>query len=128
MVPVRMYLILALLPLSAISCRHDATEVSDQEVFEVTDRQFDQELWGIKQGYNYPYREQMLKDVVYDETIRLLKKEQLLEVLGEPDRVQQDYLYYRVTEKRLWFWTLHTKTLVIKLTTEGTVDWIKIHE
>jgi len=40
----------------------------------------------------------------------------------------KDYPYYMVDQKRLGSWPLNTKTLVIKLFDDKTVDWMRIHE
>ena len=70
----------------------------------------------------------MLDDILYSDLIRSLGKDEILELLGEPDRSNDGYLYYTISQKRLVIWPLHTKTLVIKLTGDNNVDWIKIHE
>jgi hypothetical protein len=79
-------------------------------------------------GVDYPFRDKMLNDIVYNDTIRSLNKEQILDLLGQPDRTNEDYLYYLVAQKRLFFWPLHTKTMVIKFKENITIDWIKVHE
>ncbi len=89
---------------------------------------FDKIRWRVKEGLDYPYREQMLHDLVYNDTVRALNKDKILELLGEPDRSNDGYLYYTVAQKRLILWPLRTKTLVIKLSDNSTIDWIKIHE
>ncbi len=91
---------------------------------------FDKAKWNTKDGADYPYRDRMLNDLVYNDTIRSLNKDEILGLLGEPSyyRSNENYLYYLITEKRIGFWTLHTKTMVIKLSEDDTIDWIKIHE
>lgn len=89
---------------------------------------FDQTKWGTKEGSDYPYRELMLHDIVYNDTIRELTKDELLELLGEPDRSNEGHLYYMISQKKLGFWPIKTKTLVIKLFEDNTIEWLKIHE
>ncbi|MCP4976090.1 MAG: hypothetical protein GY931_08005 [Maribacter sp.] len=89
---------------------------------------FDKYKWKTKDGKDYPYRNQMINDVVYNDTIRTLNKEQLLELLGEPDYIREGHLYYRINETRLGSWTIKTKSMVIKLVDDGSIEWIKIHE
>ncbi len=89
---------------------------------------FDQTKWKTKEGLDYPYRDKMLNSIVYNDTVRTLNKNEILDLLGEPDRSNEGYLYYTISQRRLGFWPLHTKTLVIKLTGDTTIDWIKIHE
>jgi len=70
----------------------------------------------------------MVNNIVYNDKVQSLNKDEIPELLGKPDRVNENYFYYLVKENRLWFWTLHTKTMVIKIINDGEVEWIKIHE
>src|SRR5688572_19938900 len=90
-------------------------------------QKFDATKWRIKEGEDYPFREKMLKDLVYNVTLKGIKHEQLIQLLGRPDRVDNSYLFYRVFQKRIDFFPLSTKTLVFKLTKDSTVEWRKIH-
>lgn len=89
---------------------------------------FDKAKWETKDGADYPYREKMLNDIVYNDTVRTLNKDGILDMLGEPDRINENHLYYMIAQKRLGYWPLHTKTLVIKFSEDNTIYWIKIHE
>ena len=111
----RVFLILFLI-LSCLACTNE------------NQQPFDKEKWTTKEGKEYLYRNQMVQDLVYNDTIRTLNKTQLLELLGEPSYIRAEYLYYRITETRLGSWTIHTKTIVIKLKEDTAIEWIKIHE
>lgn len=91
---------------------------------------FNEEKWKTKTGKEYPYRDYMVADLMRSEELRTLKTNEILSKLGEPDYYRDDssYLYYRIKESRLGFWTLHTKTLVIKLAEDSTITWMKIHK
>ena len=89
---------------------------------------FDRAQWGMKEGSSYRYRDQMMDAVLYGDTLRGLKRDGLLEILGAPDREQEGHLYYTVSENRLGFWTLNKKSIVIKLKADDSVEWIKLHE
>ena len=89
---------------------------------------FDREQWAMKTGPGYLYRDQMVDAVLYSDTLRSLKREELLLRLGKPDREQEGHLYYTVAENRLGFWTLNQKSIVIKLKADESVEWIKLHE
>jgi hypothetical protein len=91
---------------------------------------FDKEKWQIKEGKDYPYRDAMLNDIVYTDKFRKLNKNEILEVLGEPTYYRDDknYLHYIITQTRLLSWPLHTKVLVIKISEDSSVEWIKIHK
>jgi len=87
---------------------------------------FDKTLWLKQEGVNYPYREDMLNDVVYNDTIRQLTKDQVIELLGPPNSINENHLYYIIHQNRLGFMVLNQKTMVIKCTEEDTIEWIKI--
>jgi outer membrane protein assembly factor BamE (lipoprotein component of BamABCDE complex) len=90
---------------------------------------FDIAKWTTQEGKDYPYRKKMVNDILYNDTIRNLQKDQILTLLGEPSFYRKDtnYLYYMINQKRLGPWPLHTTSLVIKFS-ENKVEWIKIHE
>ena len=88
---------------------------------------FESQKWKVKEGGDYPFREKMLQDVLYTDTIRHLSKGQILDQLGQPDRSQDGYLYYTIEQQRIGALPLHTSTIVIKLDADS-VDWIKLHE
>lgn len=120
---------IALLLLCCISCNNEKKAKSD-----LVDRgieseiQFDKSKWKSKEGLDYPYRDQMLNDLVYNDTVRSLNKDEILDLLGEPDRRNDGYLYYMIAQKRIGSWPLHTKSLVINISDDSTIVWIKIHE
>jgi len=91
---------------------------------------FDKAKWNAKNGADYPYRDKMVNDIVYNDTIRTLDKIEILDLLGEPSyyRNNKNFLYYTIKQKRLISWPLHTKSMVIKLSEDNTIEWIKIHE
>ena len=125
----RLPLLLISLFLLNVACKTDGKDPSNpSESAKAFESVFDRAKWRVEEEGTYPYREQMLNEVVYSDTIRSLNKGELLKLLGEPDRRQEGHLYYTIIEKRLGFWTLHRKTLVVKLSDNDTIDWIKIHE
>lgn len=89
---------------------------------------FDKVKWGMKDGDTYEYRGLMLKDVVYNDTIRDLNESELIDLLGQPDRINENHLYYNISRKGLGAFTLNQKTMVVKIKVDSTIAWIKIHE
>ncbi|MBR9920485.1 MAG: hypothetical protein GYB31_06570 [Bacteroidetes bacterium] len=89
---------------------------------------FDSEKWQLKEGKDYPYRDQMLDDLVDSRLLKPMTKEEVLDVLGVPDRSDGLYLFYTVTQKRIGLFPLHTTTLVVKLSEDGGENTILIHE
>ncbi len=110
--------------LSLFSCKRDNSETSKAEAT-VT---FNETNWKIKEGEDYSYREKMLDSVVYNDTIRSLNKNEILQLLGKPDRINKNHFYYTIAQKRIGLWPLHTKTMVIKFVNDSKIEWIKIME
>ena len=121
-------LLLLLLPF-CFSCK-DAKEEKSNTKNPVIKQQiaFDKLKWKTKKGSDYPHRDSMIEDLIGNKKIRELKKDKILDLLGEPTRIDNNYLFYRITQKRIVLWPLHTKTLVIKQSEDSTIEWIKIHE
>ena len=90
--------------------------------------QFDTAKWKIKQGDDYPYRDKMIIFLLTNDTLKKLKKGEVLQFLGQPDRVDSSYLFYTVAQKRYGSFILNGKVLVVKLKTDSTVEWRKLHE
>ena len=121
--------------LLCLSCNEDgkfkaegSSEVSETISAVDNDSSFNPAKWKIKDGSNYPYRNSMLKDLMTDEDFRDLKRPEVLDLLGEPDRVDTNYLFYRVKQRRLVIWPIHTTTMVVKFTEDSLIEWMKIHE
>lgn len=69
----------------------------------------------------------MLKDLIDNHPLNGIRKEELIDLLGQPDRSDKGYLFYSIAQRRIYFFPLQTKTLVIKLARDSTVEWRKIH-
>ena len=89
---------------------------------------FDKIKWQTKDDDTYPYRNEMLEDLIINITLKGLQKAKLIELLGPPTRVDGNYLFYTVVEPHISIITLSNKSLVIKLNKDSTVEWRKIHE
>lgn len=112
-----------------IACNSENNKKSECDTQKTNNKiVFDKAKWIVKKDSDYLYRDQMVNNIVYNDTVRSLNKDEILKLLGKPDRVNENYFYYLIDENRLWFWTLHTKTMVLKFTNDGAVEWIKIHE
>ncbi|MEO5500998.1 MAG: hypothetical protein ABIR31_06095, partial [Ginsengibacter sp.] len=57
-----------------------------------------------------------------------LSKVQLIQLLGLPEKNVKGYYYYPISRTGMGGFTIHTKTLVIKLNSDSSVEWRKIHE
>lgn len=92
------------------------------------DEKFDKNKWATKKDADYPYRDRMLNDLITNIKLHGLKKEQVVSLLGEPNRADTFYLFYTIAQKRLGSFPLHTKTLVIKFGKDNMVEWRKIKD
>jgi hypothetical protein len=119
------FLLLSIL-LACKSEKSDSPKTESKK--EAHDIVFDQTKWGMKEGDTYLYRAQMLKDVVYNDTIRNLNQSELTALLGEPDRINENHLYYNISRKGLGAFTLNAKIMVVKINGDHSIAWIKIHE
>ncbi len=116
-------LIIFIVILVTTSCNKDTSNPQNQD-----ETYFTSTKWKTKKGDDYPYREKLLDSVVYNDTIRELDKEEIITLLGTPNRTSNNFLYYTISEKRIGFWTLHATTMVIKFVDDDTIEWIKIQE
>lgn len=116
----RTKLLIAISLVGILSCKHKA--------FTNEQRAFDKKDWATKVDLDYPYRDKMLRDLVDHYTLKGMPKDSLLQLLGPPDRTDNGHLFYTVAAERWGLLTLHSKTLVIKLAGDSTVEWRKIHE
>ncbi|MEJ2006448.1 MAG: hypothetical protein P8X57_16150 [Cyclobacteriaceae bacterium] len=89
---------------------------------------FNAKKWKTKNESGSPFREQMVNSVLYSDSIRALSKPEVLDLLGKPDRTNENHLYYLIDESNLGMWTLHATSLVIKFNVKDSVEWIKLHE
>ena len=109
------------------ACRKDDADKPELDLETVT-MEFDEVKWKEKKGLTYPYRDSMLADIVFNDSLRALSKADFINALGEPDRVNGDYLYYTIHRKRLGTWTLRQKSLVVLYEGDSTLVWMKIYE
>jgi len=82
----------------------------------------------MKEADDYPYRNAMLDDLIKNVTLKGLKRDSLLSLLGTPTRIDSAYLFYTISQPHVGGMTISNKSLVIKLAQDSTVEWRKIHE
>ena len=73
------------------------------------------------------YRNQMVEDVLYNDTIRTLRKDQILDVLGAPSKEVSGHFYYDVSKKQIGPWTVKARSLVVKFNDLDSIEWIKLY-
>ena len=121
----RSRILLLLFTLSCLACKNTGNDSFDKK-----EEKFDKLKWAIKKENEYPYRDRMLKDFITNYKLSGLKKAAIIDLLGEPSRRDTGYLFYLVSRDFLGSFPVpfHTKTLVIKLKADSTVEWRKIHQ
>ena len=105
-----------------------AEEKSEGNQVAVKEEVMDIKKWRTREDDTYPYREEMLQAIISNDTIRSLSKPEILDLLGKPDRENDAYFYYLISETKLFAWPLSTKYMVIKFADNGPVEWIRIHD
>ncbi len=113
----------------AVSSCREAEQKNDGKPFsDIKDPiPFDTEKWLTDDGGSFPYRERMLADLFADDKLKGLTKEQIVERLGQPTRTDKNYFFYLVTQDKIQFFTLRTKTLVIRFSERGLSEAVLIH-
>lgn len=118
-----------ILVLLLTACKPDAPGKQQAVLPETAaDSTFDPLRWQQKEGDQYPYRELMYRQLLYSDTLRQYTRPALLQLLGEPDRGSEGYLYYQVKGTQVGPVLLFSKFLVFKFTEADSVEWIKMHE
>lgn len=116
------------LPFLLILSCDSSEEASGSNASELEKIVFETEKWKEKKLDNYPYRLLMYKEILYSDSVRELSKADVLKMLGDPDREENNHLYYRIERNQIGFWTLNQKSLVLKFRNDDSVEWIKLYE
>lgn len=94
---------------------------------DASELKFNEARWKMKKDDEYVYRSRMLNDLVNSRRLKAMDRAGVYTLLGKPNRVDNNHLFYRVDRERIHFFTLYEKTLVIKLNDNDSVLWVKIH-
>ena len=112
--PMRLISVLLVLVLLT-ACRHSSPNNGPANT------RFDARLWAVKEGDDYPYRKAMLQDVALPPRWRGLSTAEVMQQLGQPNKMDSAAMVYHVEQKRLGFFPLHLTALVFKLDSTGHV-------
>jgi len=92
---------------------------------------FDTEKWLVKVDMDYPYRDLMIDDLVNNRQIKGLQYQELVKLLGEPQRNWQadsnQYYYQIVEDYGMDIDPVYTKNLMIQLQ-DSVVTEFKVQE
>lgn len=94
------------------------------------DIKYKKELWQeTDSGFSSPYRDQMLKDLMVNHNLKGIKVNQLLELLGPADHVEDGLITYRVKiEYGGDTDPVYTKNLNFSYSKDSTITSFKIIE
>src|SRR4051812_11280729 len=95
-----------LLFFSCVACTKTTEERSnittrEADTLSNAEIKFDKKKWRAKDDDDYPFREAMLNDLMINENLKGMKRDDAIRLLGEPDKIDTSYLFYRVEQKRL---------------------------
>ncbi len=113
--------ILLFLVIFSVSCS------SNKQEAEKAAGKFDKQQWAEQYDSEFIYRQDMIDDLVTHYLLHGMKQDSVLRLLGEPDRTDNGHLFYKISQKKLGFFPLSTKTLVIKFRQDQTLEWRKVH-
>ena len=91
-------LLFLLILFSAIALTGCGENAEHKAAHQASGSSFDRAKWQVKEGEDYPFRSEMVNDILYNDTIRTLNQMEILELLGAPDRMQDGHLYYTVSQ------------------------------
>ncbi len=89
---------------------------------------FNSKQWKEKKLDEYPFRPLMYEEVLYSDSVRTLSKSEVLKMLGNPDKEENNHLYYTIERNAIGSWTLKQKSLIVKFRSDNSVEWIKLYE
>ena len=92
---------------------------------------FDKDKWAYRGDMEFPYREEMLTDLLESHPLRGLSYSQLINTLGKPDQVgstNYQVNYDILTEYGSDIDPIHSKLLEISLSTDSMVTGHKVQE
>lgn len=72
------------------SCNNDTKKTEPN-----TSLKFDKTKWKVKDDDKYLHRNNMLKDLISNQKINGLKKQELIDFLVQPDRTDSSYLFLK---------------------------------
>jgi hypothetical protein len=110
--------------LCCLSCKNTKQDEPDKNNDKGT---FDKVKWATKEDKDYPYRNELLKNFIVGQRLKRLKREEVLDMLGQPDSGDSNHLGYIIEQKRIGIMVLHTRSLVVFIE-NGIVTATKMHE
>ncbi len=87
---------------------------------------FDKTKWQQKDDQGYIYRDQMANDLIKNQTLEGLKKEDAISLLGNPDKIDQNVLTYELLEQKAYGFQLNKKIMILYIEKDSTVGKVTV--
>lgn len=120
-------LLILVVALCIVACQKFEAEKPDRSLPPV-DKPFESAKWKMANGEEYPYRAEMLGDLMTTDTLRHKTLDEVKELLGEPSRINEGHIYYTVSANKMGMWQLNTVALVLKLSKDSLVEKIVVYK
>ncbi len=117
------YLVILLI-VFVLACADDKPPKNQPPAIEET---FTSQGWKQVVDGEFPNREKMLGSLMASDTLRGMNRGDILELLGDPLREENNHMFYRIREDKIGLMTLRTRTLVIALK-DGKAQRILVHQ
>jgi hypothetical protein len=82
---------------------------------------FDKIKWKQKDDQGYTYRDEMVNDLIKNRTLEGLKKADVINLLGNPDKIDQNVLTYEILEQKSYGFQFNKKIMVLYIEKDSTV-------
>lgn len=116
------YILILMILLVACKCNTSSTPQEPQVM------RFDKIKWQQKDDQGYIYRYQMINDLIKNQTLEGLKKEDAISLLGNPDKIDQNVLTYELLEQKAYGFQLTKKMMVLYIEKDSTVGKVTLFE
>lgn len=87
---------------------------------------FDKIKWHQKDDQGYTYRDKMANDLITRRTLDGLKRDDVTNLLGDPDRNEQNYLFYELREEKAYGFMLNKKVMLVYIGADSVVENVSV--
>lgn len=92
------------------------------------EQKFDKSKWQIKNDFEYPYRNKMLKNLINNYPLKGKNYKQIIDILGE-EKMEDHKIYYQITvDYGLDIDPVYTKHLEITFTNDSIANDFRVIE
>ncbi len=114
------YILILMTLLSSCKCNNSQAPKEPDVV------RFDKIKWQQKDDQGYTYRDKMAGDLITSKTLDGLKRADVLNLLGNPDRNEQNYLFYELLEEKAYGFSLNKKVMLVYIGADSVVENVSV--